>query len=78
MQVLDCNYPLTGLDISADGGNTWQPTVRKEYNYFEKGSSGGFGEDTLVVRISCSNGRRVILPDVSMAGGAKTVAPVNC
>lgn len=78
MQVLDCNYPITALSVSTDGANTWQPTVRRDYNYFEKEKGSGFEQDTVVVRVSCSNGRQVILPNVSAASEAKAVAPVNC
>jgi expansin len=78
MQVLDSNYPVTALDVSTDGAQTWQSTVRREYNYFEKEKAGGFDKDTLFVRVSCSNGRQVIIPNVSQASEAKTVAPVNC
>ncbi|KAL8408396.1 hypothetical protein RB594_007000 [Gaeumannomyces avenae] len=78
LQVLDANYPITALDVSTDNGQSWKPTIRKEYNYFEREGSAGFEKDFVHVRISCSNGRQVIIPSVSAASEAKTEAPVNC
>lgn len=78
MQVLNANFPVTALHVSTDGGNRWEETSRQNYNYFEKEGKGGFGKDRVMVRISCSNGRQVILPDVSMAEKAETSTPVNC
>lgn len=78
LQVLDANYPITALDVSTDNGRSWQPTIRKEYNYFERERSAGFEKDFVFVRISCSNGRQVIIPNVSAANEAKTEAPTNC
>jgi expansin (peptidoglycan-binding protein) len=81
MQVLNCNYPITALDVSTDNTNSWQPTIRRDYNYFERNAtagSGGFGADRVTVRISCSNGKQVIIPDVGQDSETKAVAPVNC
>ncbi|KAL8297880.1 hypothetical protein RB600_002751 [Gaeumannomyces tritici] len=78
LQVLDANYPVTALDVSTDNGQSWKSTIRKEYNYFEREGSAGFEKDFVHVRISCSNGRQVIIPNVSAANEAKTEAPVNC
>jgi len=78
MQVLNANYPVTALHVSTDGGNQWSETVRRDYNYFEKNGGGGFGQDRFMVRISCSNGRQAILPDVSAAELAESRGPVNC
>jgi len=78
MQVLDANYPVLGLEVSTDNLRTWQTAVRKDYNYFEKADSGGYGQDSLVVRITCSNGRQVIMPDVPQTSKTRVLAPVNC
>ncbi|KAK0730229.1 RlpA-like double-psi beta-barrel-protein domain-containing protein-containing protein [Lasiosphaeris hirsuta] len=78
MQVLNANFPVTALHVSTDGGNRWEETTRQNYNYFEKEGKGGFGKDRVMVRVSCSNGRQVILPDVSMEEKAETSTPVNC
>ncbi|KAK0611050.1 RlpA-like double-psi beta-barrel-protein domain-containing protein-containing protein [Immersiella caudata] len=78
MQVMNANYPVTALHVSTDGGNRWEATVRRDYNYFERESSGGFNQDRVLVRVSCSNGRQVILPNVSMEEYAESRAPANC
>jgi len=81
MQVQNANFPVTGLEVSTDNANSWLPTVRRNYNYFERDTedgSGGFGSDRVWVRIGCSNGRQVIIPDVGMTSEAKFTAPVNC
>jgi len=78
MQVINANYPVTALHVSTDGGNRWEATLRRDYNYFERETSGGFGQDRVVVRITCSNGRQVILPDVSSLEYAESKAPANC
>ncbi len=49
-----------------------------DYNYFEKDGKGGFGKDIVAVRISCSNGKQVIVPNVSLTERTSITAPVNC
>ena len=78
MQVMNANYPVTALHVSTDGGQRWEATVRRDYNYFERDAKGGFGQDRVLVRVTCSNGRQVILPDVNMAEYAESKAPANC
>ncbi len=78
MQVMNSNYPVVGLDVSTDGGRQWAGTVRRDYNYFERDGKGGFNQDRVLVRVTCSNGRQVILPDVSMGEYAQSSAPANC
>jgi len=78
MQVVAANQPVTALDVSTDNGNTWQGTQREDYNYFQKAGGGGFGVDTLTVRISCSNGAKVILRNVGVADSTSYTAPGNC
>ncbi len=64
MQVVNANYPVTALDVSTDGGSTWQPTQRQDYNYFQKSDGSGFGTETVTVRVTCSNGGKVVLTSV--------------
>ena len=78
MQVLNANYPVTDLSVSTDSGNSWRSTERKNYNYFERPGSDGFEKDRVYVKIRCSNGNQVILPDVPMTSELVTKAPVNC
>ncbi|KEZ42880.1 Uncharacterized protein SAPIO_CDS5311 [Scedosporium apiospermum] len=77
LQVLNCNYPITELEVSTDGAQTWEPTVRQEYNYFERDDKTGFGKDEVIVRVSCANGNQVIIPNVTM-DEREILAPVNC
>lgn len=77
LQVLNCNYPITDLEVSTDGAQTWEPTVRQEYNYFERDDKTGFGKDEVIVRVSCANGNQVIIPNVTM-DEREILAPVNC
>lgn len=78
LQVLNCNFPITDLEVSVDDSQTWEGTVRQDYNYFEKEEKSGFGKDTVAVRVTCSNGRQVIVPNVSMDPEREIIAPVNC
>lgn len=76
--MLNCNFPITDLEVSVDGSQTWEGTVRQDYNYFEREEKSGFGKDTVTVRVTCSNGRQVIVLNVSMDPEREIIAPVNC
>ncbi len=78
VQVLNCNFPIIAMDVSSDNAQTWQSTVRMDYNYFEKDGKGGYGKDVVSIRVSCSNGRQVIVPELRLQDKASTMAPVNC
>lgn len=78
VQVLNCNFPITALDVSDDNAQTWQPTVRRDYNYFEKDGKAGVARDVVSIRVSCSNGREVIVPGVTLQERSLVTAPVNC
>lgn len=79
MQVLNCNQPVTALDVSTDGGKSWQATTRKDYNYFQKaGGGGGFGTSSVTVRITCQDGKKVVAPGIGVDGDTEFTTPVNC
>ena len=78
MQVINSNNPVAALDVSVDGGNTWQTTVRRDYNYFEKSSSDGFGSNTVTVRVRCSNGNQIIVQNVGQGSETSYQATGNC
>lgn len=79
MQVVHSDKKVTALDVSTDGGRTWQPTARREYNFFEKpGGGGGFGADAVTVRVTCAGGGSVTLQNVGMTSGATFTAAGNC
>ena len=78
MQVMNHNYPVTKFEVSADGGKTWQNTVRKDYNYWQKSSGDGFNVDTVSVRVTCSNGKQVVVNNVGTTEKAQFKASGNC
>lgn len=78
MQVVNSNNAVTALDVSVDGGKTWQSTVRQDYNYFQKSDSSGFGTDTVTVRVTCSNGKTVTLSNIGVADSSSYTASGNC
>ncbi len=78
MQVVNANNAVTALDVSTDGGNTWQGTVREDYNYFQKSDNGGFGTLTVTVGVTCSNGNRVTLANIGVADSTSYTASGNC
>lgn len=75
IQVLNSNTAVTALDVSINSGKTWLSTVRQEYNYFQK--SGGFGTNTVDIRITSSNGKQIIVSGVSVASETSKTASGN-
>lgn len=75
MQVVNANGAVESLEVSADGGSTWQSTTRTEYNFFE--NSSGFGTDTVSVRVTGASGTTVEVSDVSVASESQTTASAN-
>ncbi|KAK3941011.1 RlpA-like double-psi beta-barrel-protein domain-containing protein-containing protein [Diplogelasinospora grovesii] len=78
MQVFNANQPVTSLDVSTDGGKAWQTTIRRDYNYFERPSGGGFGTDAVTVRITCANGAQQTLWNIGVDGWSWFTASGNC
>jgi expansin (peptidoglycan-binding protein) len=77
IQVLNVNWPVLDVNVSADGGNTWQRTVGRDYNFFEH-PNGNYGTDVVDIRIACSNKKIIEINNVSMEGGKKHWANSNC
>lgn len=75
MQVVNANEPVDALEVSVDGGATWQPTTRQPYNFFENPS--GFGADTFDVRVTSSTGKVVTVEGVGIASDLETTAGSN-
>lgn len=75
MQVVDANEPVTKLEVSTDGGSTWQSTTRTYYNYFEQSS--GFGTDTVTVRVTGKSGNTVTVKDVGCSSESEYTASSN-
>ncbi|KAE8329499.1 RlpA-like double-psi beta-barrel-protein domain-containing protein-containing protein [Aspergillus sergii] len=75
MQVVNANEAVTSLEVSTDGGSTWQSTTRSDYNYFE--NSSGFGTATVDVRVTGKSGKVVTVNNVSVSSGVEVTAGGN-
>ncbi|GFG27277.1 expansin-YoaJ [Aspergillus udagawae] len=75
MQVVNANEPVAKLEVSTDGGKTWQGTTRTSYNFFEKSS--GFGKDTVDVRITGQSGATLTVKNVGTSSGSSVTASSN-
>lgn len=75
MQVVNANKAVAKLEVSTDGGSTWQSTSRQEYNFFE--NSSGFGTATVDVKVTSADGQAVIVKDVPVNSGASVTAGSN-
>jgi hypothetical protein len=75
MQVVNANDAVTALEVSTDGGSSWQSTTRATYNFFE--NSSGFGSDTVDVRVTGASGTKVVVKDVKVSGGVEVTASSN-
>lgn len=58
VQVLNHRLPIKTLEYSIDGGTTYKPTVRQEYNYFLEAN--GFGPYVTYVRVTAATGQTLI------------------
>lgn len=75
MQVVNANEPVAALEVSTDGGRTWQSTTRTYYNYFEEGS--GFGMGVVDVRVTGVSGSTVVVNGVRCLSGLEMTAESN-
>ncbi|KKA28115.1 hypothetical protein TD95_002317 [Thielaviopsis punctulata] len=75
MQVVNSNEPVTALEVSTDGGSSWQATARQEYNFFE--NSSGFGTATVDVRVTSQSGKTITVNNVKVASDARTTGTTN-
>jgi hypothetical protein len=75
MQVVNANKGVKSLEVSTDGGSTWQATARQDYNFFE--NSMGFGTTTVDVKVTSVDGDVVIVKDVNVSSGDSTTASSN-
>lgn len=64
MQVVNHNEPVESLEVSTDGGSTWQATTRMDYNFFENPS--GFGTDSVDVRVTSTTGKVITVKAVGV------------
>lgn len=75
IQVVNSNVPVKSLEVSTDGGATWQPLSRTDYNFFENPS--GFGVDFVDVRVTSVTGEAIVLTNVNSASETRTDATSN-
>lgn len=75
MQVVNANKRVASLEVSTDGGNTWQGTTRQTYNFFE--NANGFGATTVDVKVTSVDGEVVVVNGVQVGSGASTTASAN-
>ncbi|KAI0400554.1 carbohydrate-binding module family 63 protein [Xylaria palmicola] len=75
MQVVNASEPVAKLEVSTDGGATWKPTARRDYNFFENAS--GFGTDKVTVRVTSRSGSTVVVKNVGVASDSQVTAGSN-
>ena len=75
MQVVNANEPVAKLEVSTDGGATWQGTSRAEYNFFENQS--GFGTSSVDVRVTSTSGKTLTIKDVTVASDSQVTVSSN-
>ncbi|THV49753.1 hypothetical protein BGAL_0180g00010 [Botrytis galanthina] len=74
MQVVNAAEGVAKLDVSTDGGSTWQSTTRTTYNYFEH--SAGYGSK-VNVRVTGLSGKTVTINNVAVTPGNLVTASGN-
>ena len=75
MQVLNANVPVAKLEVSVDGGASWQDTMKRDYNFFENPSD--FGDDSVDIKIMSINGDSIIVKSVGVAPSSTITAGNN-
>ncbi|KAH7143657.1 RlpA-like double-psi beta-barrel-protein domain-containing protein-containing protein [Dactylonectria macrodidyma] len=75
IQVVNANVPVASLEVSTDGGSTWQSTTRQDYNFFEE--SAGFGVETVDVRVTSTTGETITVSNVGVTPDAQYTATSN-
>ena len=75
MQVQNANVAVASLEVSTDGGKTWQQTQRQTYNYFE--NAAGYGTQTVDVKVTSTSGESIVVKDVSIAPQSTKTASSN-
>ncbi|KAF1966506.1 barwin-like endoglucanase [Bimuria novae-zelandiae CBS 107.79] len=75
MQVMNSNVAVSKLEVSTDSGKTWKSTTRSAYNFFE--NPAGYGTSSVDVKVTATNGKSVVVKNVSVAPNAKMTAGSN-
>ncbi|ESZ90513.1 plant expansin-like protein [Sclerotinia borealis F-4128] len=74
MQVVNAVEGISKLEVSTNGGTTWQGTTRTDYNFFEKAQ--GFGS-LVDVRVTGVSGSTVVVKGVAVTPGSVVTAGKN-
>ena len=77
LQVLNSAVRVREMDVSTDRGTSWQETQRMDYDYFIKPGNGGFGMQTVTVRVTGVNGKSLVVKNVDVNAGSATTAIGN-
>ncbi|KAF7552514.1 hypothetical protein G7Z17_g4236 [Cylindrodendrum hubeiense] len=75
IQVVNANVPVESVEVSTDGGSTWQSTTRQDYNFFEESS--GFGATTMDIRVTSTTGDVIKVSNVGVTPDAQYTAASN-
>ncbi|KAM0300898.1 hypothetical protein HYE67_004822 [Fusarium culmorum] len=75
IQVVNSNEPVKSVEVSVNGGKTWQKTQRKDYNFFE--NPAGFGKTSVDVKITSSTGKTIVVNNVGVTPDAQYKAKSN-
>jgi expansin len=73
--VENARFRTAKLEVSSDGGNTWQQTTRELYNFFVL--DGVLPSDTATVRVTSVTGSQVVIENVDAGAGQDTSATEN-
>ena len=73
--MVNGNRRTSKLEVSVDGGKTWQAGKRTDYNFFEIPS--GVGAEKAWVRVTSGDGKRVVVRDVKMGSDLSVEGPSN-
>ena len=75
-QVIGATRRTSTLEVSSDGGATWQPTERQAGdNFFQLAS--GTGSNKVDIRVTSHINTQVVIKDVPVVGDQATAATEN-
>ena len=74
IQVVNANQSVSKLEVSTDGGTTWQGTQRQDYNFF---NASGLGATQVDVRVTGDGGQQVVVKGVAVTPGNLVTASAN-
>lgn len=74
-QVVNAKRRTAKLEVSTNGGKSWQDAKRTTYNFFE--ISSGVGASTAWVRATSHTGQKVVVKGVPQQGDAVVKASSN-